>query len=570
VRAGGGALGPWGGAYLVLALASQVALLFAATAALPLLLSLSARLRALAWALAPLLAAAGQLYLFSDRTLYAVLGLHVDGGVLRLLATPGGLASLGMQRGEALALALGAGAVVAAEALGLAFLALRARPGRPGLPVAALAKGFLAATVLLFSAERATYVSALAAGWRAPVRAAEALPGSPVEEALRTRLTYEPRLRPTLAPLRTRPVADPPSILWIVVESWRADALAPDAMPATWRFAQGATRFTNHRSGGNWTYAGVFSMFYGLHAAYSRAAEEARRGPVLLARARELGYDVRVVAARTTRFPRFRDTVFAGLPEAAVEDDLGGADAAELDRKLVARARELLAGADPARPLFLALFLDSTHLPYAFSPENAIHRPYTERLYYTEMTEPQDPEPIRNRYRNALREVDRSVGEILAALERSGRADETIVVLTGDHGQEFYEHGALGHNIAFDAPQTAVPLVLKVPGEPPRVHAGLTRHVDIAPTLLARLGVESPPEEYALGVPLGAGPPDRAVMCGWRACAVLDARGYTTEFRPDDPLWPPRVWDEAWRPVDPALAAPELALVRRELAAFTE
>jgi len=567
-RLGAGDLDAGGRAYLALALLAQLALAALLAAAPALLLSLAAPLRPLAWLTAPLGQAALQLFLEVDRTLLAVLGTHLDRPALEVAWTPGGLASLDLQRGELVRIGAGIAALLAAELLLFAWLHRRARGGRA---VPGAARALAAAAVFLFAGERVTYALGLARGWWEPVRAAAVLPAYALEEALQTRVRANDRFRYPRAPLRWRAVEAPPSILWIVIESWRRDGLAPDTTPALWAFSQDALVFADHRSGGNWTYAGVFSLFYGLHAAYAPAAQRSGHGALVLERAQALGYDVRIIASRSTRFPRFRDTIFQGLPEDRIEDDLPGADSAERDRVAVERARDFLARQESGRPFFLAVFLDATHLPYAFAPDSVRFRPYTDRLYYMEMTSPQERLPIYNRYRNALADVDRTAGAILAALRQDGLLDRTAVVLTGDHGQEFYEHGALGHNISFDAEQTAVPLVIRAPGVPHGVRTGLTRHVDVAPTVLGWLGAESPPSDYANGVPLfGGARPDRAVLCGMRDCAVLDASGETTVFRPYAPLAPVRVYDPAWRPLPTARRSPALPEVKRELTAFIE
>lgn len=557
-----------GRAYLALALSSQAVLLAVAVALPALTLTWVRPLRGLAAPVAVLGGASLHAYLWADRIVVAILGNHVNGALLAVAFAPGGLASLEMQEGERLKIASILVALLAVATLAFAAARWWARRAPPG---PALAPRVLAvAAVCLFSGERLVYTVGVAGGWREPVRAAAALPLHDLEQALHVRLAPE-RFRYPRAPLLFRPVEAPPNVLWIVVESWRSDALSPGNMPEVWRWSRSATRFLDHRSGGNWTAAGVFSMFYGLHAAYAPYVADARRGPVMFDRIRELGYDIRVLASRGTRFPRFADTVFAGLPPGSVEDDLPGLDSAMKDRALLVRARSFLGGRDPARPFLLALFLDATHLPYAFAPESVRFRPFTERLHYTEMTEPMPREPIYNRYLNAVADVDATVGRLLDALAASGVEDRTIVIVTGDHGQEFYEHGALGHNIALDGPQTAVPLLMKLPGVPPGDVHGRTRHVDIVPTLMERLGVLNPPSDYALGRTLpGAADRGRAVLCGWMDCAVLDPDGFTTVFRPGEPLRPPRVYDRDWKEAPERAASPELPEVRREFRAFLE
>jgi hypothetical protein len=105
--------------------------------------------------------------------------------------------------------------------------------------------------------------------------------------------------------------------------------------------------------------------------------------------------------------------------------------------------------------------------------------------------------------------------------------DRSIVVVTGDHGQEFYEHGFFGHGSAFSPEQTHVPLVMHVPGMPFREHDHLTQHQDLPATVLGLLGVDDPPDRYSLGRNMleGRGRP-YAVVCGFRECALQDADGW--------------------------------------------
>ena len=97
--------------------------------------------------------------------------------------------------------------------------------------------------------------------------------------------------------------------------------------------------------------------------------------------------------------------------------------------------------------------------------------------------------------------VDRAIGRILESLERSGMADDTIVVFTSDHGDLLGAHGGLIQKWcnAFDE-ATRVPLIVAGPGIEPR-SAGITvptSHVDLIPTLLGLAGID--PEQAAAGV----------------------------------------------------------------------
>jgi arylsulfatase A-like enzyme len=88
--------------------------------------------------------------------------------------------------------------------------------------------------------------------------------------------------------------------------------------------------------------------------------------------------------------------------------------------------------------------------------------------------------------------TDQHVGRLLDALEERGLAGRTLVVVTSDHGEEFFEHGRKGHRRTLHDEVLRVPLILRLPGGIPagiRVD-GLARHVDLAPTILSLLGID--------------------------------------------------------------------------------
>jgi len=101
---------------------------------------------------------------------------------------------------------------------------------------------------------------------------------------------------------------------------------------------------------------------------------------------------------------------------------------------------------------------------------------------------------LRTLYQATVKQVDDSVGRVLDALEAAGVADETAIVVAGDHGEEFQEHGHLAHYPKLYDELIHVPFIVNVPGEDGgRVseHVGLDA---IPPTIADLLGVESPPE----------------------------------------------------------------------------
>jgi arylsulfatase A-like enzyme len=147
-----------------------------------------------------------------------------------------------------------------------------------------------------------------------------------------------------------------------------------------------------------------------------------------------------------------------------------------------AAVRHILAWLDalPRDQRFFAAYLPiAGHHPY----------PYEERGPFPEVTE-------LDRYRNALFEGDRALGDLLAGLRQRGLDRSTVVIVAGDHAEAFGQHpGNFGHTLAIWEENVRVPLVIHVPGaEAADVRVRRTASlIDIAPTVLDLLGLESPP-----------------------------------------------------------------------------
>lgn len=103
-----------------------------------------------------------------------------------------------------------------------------------------------------------------------------------------------------------------------------------------------------------------------------------------------------------------------------------------------------------------------------------------------------------NRYLNTLRYADGFLGDILDGLDKRKLLDDTLVVVVGDHGQGFYEHGQKAHNTVIWDEGVRVPLVFHHRGlfPEPRVIEGVRRQVDIVPTMLSGLGISHPPSLF--------------------------------------------------------------------------
>lgn len=90
----------------------------------------------------------------------------------------------------------------------------------------------------------------------------------------------------------------------------------------------------------------------------------------------------------------------------------------------------------------------------------------------------------RERYRQELRLVDQQLGRIVDALRDTGRLDHTVVVFTGDHGEELGDHGSMGHNRSLHEESLHVPLVVWFPGARRTTDTGPVSNAWVLPRLL--------------------------------------------------------------------------------------
>lgn len=96
-------------------------------------------------------------------------------------------------------------------------------------------------------------------------------------------------------------------------------------------------------------------------------------------------------------------------------------------------------------------------------------------------------------YDGALSYLDSELGRFFEGLTMRGLDQDTIVCVIADHGEEFGEHGRLGHGHGLWENLLHVPWILAVPGTPSRRHVALVSLVDVMPTLLAAAGLPAPP-----------------------------------------------------------------------------
>jgi arylsulfatase A-like enzyme len=161
-------------------------------------------------------------------------------------------------------------------------------------------------------------------------------------------------------------------------------------------------------------------------------------------------------------------------------------------------------------PFFLFVNYMDAHLPYV--PDPPFDRLYAgfDRGFLPYKVEdlnmrvsagthgltPAEKEHITSQYDGGIAEEDSAIGDLLKRLRELGMYDDTLVVITSDHGNAYGEHGLLDHFLGFLYQELVhVPLVVKYPGQQGAGKSDdLASQVDVLPTILDLLGLKPSPE----------------------------------------------------------------------------
>ena len=237
-------------------------------------------------------------------------------------------------------------------------------------------------------------------------------------------------------------------MVWLVAESWRADSLNPRVMPQTSAFAERAQRFDNHFSGGNGTRIGMFSQFYGLPANLWFPVLDARVGSPLIDVLQQQQYQMKLFTSAKFSYPEFDKTLFVKVPAEQMQAFDQG-HSWQRDRKNVEDLLQFIDQRAPTKPFMTFMFFESPHANYEFPPESVIEPGYLLDFSYASMDLERDIQGIYKRYLNSVHHLDSQIARITEHLQAKGLLDNTMIVITGDHGEEFMEKGRWGHNSTF-------------------------------------------------------------------------------------------------------------------------
>ncbi|WP_407832336.1 DUF3413 domain-containing protein [Vibrio rotiferianus] len=272
------------------------------------------------------------------------------------------------------------------------------------------------------------------------------------------------------------------NVLMISVNNLRADALNASEMPNTYQFASDNQNFTNHYSSSNDAF-GAFGLFYGLPTSYASSIKAQGSSPVMLDVLQEQGYSFGLFSGNGFEDDLYPEVIFRGLELAPTLD---GTQAHTEAQSLIAWNTWLTEQA--STPWFS--YIEVTTVDNFESEPASINN------------ELSASERFKQAYEQAVQSADTTVKNILTTLEEQQLLENTIVVITSNHGSEFNETktNSWGANSNYSRYQLQVPMVVHWPGMLPAEFSHSTSHLDLSVTLLQdMLGVSSNPNEYSSG-----------------------------------------------------------------------
>lgn len=505
------------------------------------------------------------IFLLIDVKIYSLYRFHFNGFILNVLLTPGGLETVGL---SALDKVLFISLIVVVFALALAFR-LASLFAASRWPVLARTTNWSLIVGIIFCSitERALYAWA---DYHDRVQITRLLGMLPFYEPFSIRGNLEdafgPAERARAASLSAydnltleypgpdfkRDPAHRFNVLVIAIESLRFDMLTPEVMPNLWAFSERGQRFERHHSGGNATRFGIFSLLYGTHGLHWNQFLTHRRGPALFSVLRNAGYQMAHFTSAAVDYPEFRQTVFVN-DEDWLRDHPPGETPWERD---VSTREDFLSFLNARKewidqpPFASFVFFDGPHAPYSFPPEQTVFKAQEELMpSYFDLLDRSKAQSAKAKYMNAVHFADTHLGAIFRTLDDLNLSQETIIFVTGDHGQEFWEFGTYGHNGAFNPMQAEVPFVMHAPGREPATYSHWTEHRDLVATLFETLGVARPWPTNGRSVfePIDRG---YAFICSFTECALRDEGGWVVFGTSEKKVLKLQYLNREYRPVD--------------------
>jgi len=297
----------------------------------------------------------------------------------------------------------------------------------------------------------------------------------------------------------TKPVKQK-NIIFLTIDSWRYDTMDSIITPNLYKLSKKSQNYTNHYSGSNGTLAGVFSMFYGITGLYWEQFTQLERSPVFIDELIKQSYIIDVLGSANIQNPPFDKNIFSSVENLRLSSK--GKSPADRDVNITNDFIKNIEKYKGEKPFFSFIFYDAAH-GFSYPKDYDIKfKPSLKKVKYSDLHDDYDGTELYNRYKNSLHFIDNQIALIIAELEKNNLLESTIIVVTGDHGQEFNDNkkGYWQHGGNYSKHQIKVPMFVYDASKPFKIYNELSLHYDIVPTMMnSYLGVTTPIIDYCSG-----------------------------------------------------------------------
>ena len=271
------------------------------------------------------------------------------------------------------------------------------------------------------------------------------------------------------------------NILLVSVNNLRADALNPQQMPYTSAFAEQNLNFLNHYSSSNDMY-GLFGLFYGLPSSYASSITAQGASPVMFDVLKSHHYQFGLFSGDNFDDTLYEETMFRGMPM----DKQTFKPNVNSDEQTIENWSNWVVSQNSKHWFsYLELtsvedFNDLNHSGQKGSPVQHLAEDYQQSV--------------------AL--ADNELGQLFEKLNQLNLMDNTVVIITSNHGMEFNETktNTWGSNSNYSQYQIKVPMIIHWPGKLSAQFKHRSSHLDLSVTILQDLmGVSSNPSDFSSG-----------------------------------------------------------------------
>ncbi len=288
---------------------------------------------------------------------------------------------------------------------------------------------------------------------------------------------------------KLRSLEKKPDIYLFIVESLRSDFVTPEIAPNLAQFRKENLSFDHAYSNANCTHLSWFSLFNSSLPFYWKSNQTNASIPLQIIK--QMGYTIRIFSSSGINYFQMGEKIFGKACHLAeTYEYFGGAGTsfAERDSRNITRVLEEIKKNDVNQGHLYVIFLDSPHFFYDWpEKKQPVFVPVCEKSESWKATFSQKTlEGLKNRYRNAIHYVDELFGNFLQAINHLPQGNDSIIVVCGDHGEEFFEHNRFSHGSNLDEEQTRIPIFYKFGSNhnlPSTTLTRLTSQMDIFPTL---------------------------------------------------------------------------------------